>query len=365
MDRLKITFMSALLFLGVMLVQAQFTGPAISFDDLNHNFGNIKEDGGIVEHTFNFKNAGDQPLIINQVRSSCGCTVPDWSKEPIPPGESGSIKVSFNPKNRPGAFRKSITVQSNAKVNTSILYIVGLVEAAPKTVADEYPMVMGPIRLRSNHLSVMKILKTENKTASLEIINESDQDVQISIPESPDYLSFSVQPETLMPKQKGSISVIYDAAKVNDWGFVSTRVPLYFNGEKVTGSLLTVSGTLEEDFSNLTTEQKANAARMVFTEETFNFGTINQGDKIEHTFSFKNEGKETLIIRKIRTTCGCTASVPSSTEIPGGEEGTLLVSFDSRGKIGKQLQTITLITNDPQKSSQLIRIAGTVESPVK
>ena len=351
--------------LGINPLHAQFTEPTITFDNSNHNFGNIKEQDGVVEHTFTFKNTGKEALILTNVRSSCGCTVPEWSKEPIAPGGSGSIKVSFNPLRRPGAFRKSVTVQSNAKVKTSVLYIVGLVEGKPKTVEDEYPIEMGPIRLSTNHLSVSRVYKNQKKSNYVKIINTSDSVVTITIPESPDHLTFQMQPATLQPNQKGSIIGHFDATKIEDWGFVSSRVYLYIDGEKFKTKLLAASGSIEEDFSNLSEEAKALAPKMVLDEETFNFGTIKQGTVIEHDFTFRNEGKETLVIRKIRTTCGCTASEPSSKEIAPGEEATMHATFNSRAKKGKQLQTITIITNDANKSTHFLRFAGTVEVPAK
>jgi hypothetical protein len=365
MKRIVITFISVVILVGFSNLQAQFSEANITFDNLNHNFGNIKEEGGVVEHTFKFKNTGTKPLLVNNVRSSCGCTVPEWSKEPIPPGGSGSIKVSFNPLRRPGAFRKSVTVQSNAKEKTKILYIVGMVEGKPKTIADEYPIQVGPVRISSNHLSVGRIYTNEKKSSTLKIINQSDSALTITFPNTPEYVSLQVRPETLLPNQKGSIIGVYDAGKVKDWGFVSSRVFFHFNGERYGSNLLAVSGSIEEDFRTLTPEQKANGPRMVLAEETHNFGTIKQGAVIEHDFSFKNEGKETLKIRKIRTTCGCTASSPSSMEIaPGGEE-KFHVTFNSRAKKGKQLQTITVITNDPNKPTHYLRMAGTVEVPEK
>ena len=351
--------------MGLSPLKAQFSEANITFDNLNHNFGNIKEEGGIVEHTFEFTNTGTKALLLNNVRSSCGCTVPEWSKEPIPPGESGSIKVSFNPLHRPGAFRKSVTVQSNAKEKTKILYIVGMVEGKPKTITDEYPVQFGPLRMSSNHLSVARIYNTEKKTSTLKILNQSDSTVTITFPETPEHIELQVRPETLMPNQKGSIIGIFDATKIDDWGFVSARTYMHINGEKFRSNLLAVSGSIEQDYSKLSAEQKANGPKMVLAEETFNFGTIKQGEVIEHDFTFKNDGKETLEIRKVRTTCGCTASSPSSKSIaPGGEE-KFHVTFNSRAKKGKQLQTITVITNDPVKPTQYLRMAGTVEVPEK
>ncbi len=365
MKRLVFVIITAVIALGTTPSQAQFAEATITFDNLNHNFGNIKEGGGFVEHTFSFKNSGTEPLILNNVRSSCGCTIPEWSKEPIAPGKSGTIKVSFNPLRRPGAFRKSISVQSNAKVKTTILYIVGMVSAKPKTIADEYPIKMGNLRLASNHLSVAKILKTQQKSASIKIINDSDHNIRITIPDAPEHLTFSVQPETLQPKQKGIIAVEFDATKIDDWGFVSSRFYLYLNGEKFTGRVLAASGSITEDFTHLTAAQKANGPKMTLTEETFNFGTITQGAVIEHDFKFKNEGKETLVIRKIKTNCGCTASISSSMEIAPGSEEAFHVTFNSRAKKGKQLQHITIITNDPNIPTHTLHVAGTVNVPEK
>ena len=86
--------------------------PEMQFDTMQWYFGSIKE-GEIAEHDFHFKNVGDGVLIINDVKPSCGCTSPEWPKEPIAPGEEGVIKVKFNSKNHVGKNDKSVTIQSN------------------------------------------------------------------------------------------------------------------------------------------------------------------------------------------------------------------------------------------------------------
>jgi hypothetical protein len=126
--------------------------------------------------------------------------------------------------------------------------------------------------------------------------------------------------------------------------------------------MLAVSATMDEDFSKLTAEQKLNAPRAKLDEESYNFGTIIPGQPVAHDFILKNEGKDPLIIRKISTTCGCTASKPDKYEIKGGESSTLKCTFDSRGKTGKQFQTVTLILNDPLQSNLVLRFIGNVET---
>ena len=86
---------------------------AFSFEKEQHDFGNIEE-GTKATYVFKFKNTGDQPIVISNVRASCGCTTPDWSREPIAPGAQSSITVIYNSKNRPGNFYKTITITSNA-----------------------------------------------------------------------------------------------------------------------------------------------------------------------------------------------------------------------------------------------------------
>ncbi|TSA34614.1 MAG: DUF1573 domain-containing protein [Porphyromonadaceae bacterium] len=344
---------------------AQFTEPSITFDKTSFNFGNINELDGLKTHVFSFTNNGSQPLIINDITSTCGCTVPEWIKEPIPPGGTGTVKVTFDPLGRPGAFRKNIAVKTNARESTVVLYIVGLVSPKPKTVADDFPIKIGNLRLATNHVSMQTVLNSQIKVDTVRIFNDSDSLLNVSISDAPVHLSFSVLPPSLEPKKRGLIYVAFDARKMNDWGFVLSRVIFRLNGVPVTENMLAVSATIQEDFSKLTPEQKLSAPRAKLDEESFNFGTITPGQPVAHDFILKNEGKDPLIIRKISTTCGCTASKPDKYEIKGGESTTLKCTFDSRGKIGKQFQTVTLIVNDPLQSMLVLRFIGNVESTGK
>jgi len=86
--------------------------PVITFDETVHNFGNVTE-GEKVEYSFKFTNTGDKDLIITDASSSCGCTVPDWPKEPLKPGKSAYMKVVFNSAGKEGFTEKLITIKAN------------------------------------------------------------------------------------------------------------------------------------------------------------------------------------------------------------------------------------------------------------
>jgi hypothetical protein len=95
----------------------------IKFEKETHDFGAIPQ-GTPATYTFTFENTGKTPLIITNASASCGCTTPDWSKEPIKPGKKGFVKATYNAA-APGPFTKSVTVMSNATNSTIILYLKG------------------------------------------------------------------------------------------------------------------------------------------------------------------------------------------------------------------------------------------------
>lgn len=89
--------------------------PAIEFKEAVYDFGTIREEGGPVSHTFEFVNTGDAPLLILSASASCGCTRPDYPRHPVKAGKSDKLKVTYNPKGRPGEFTKTVTVRTNIK----------------------------------------------------------------------------------------------------------------------------------------------------------------------------------------------------------------------------------------------------------
>ena len=115
--------------------------PEIAFEKTVHDYGTVpyKGDG---KCEFRFTNTGKEPLILTKVRSSCGCTVPKWPREPILPGQSEVINVEYKT-NRIGKINKTITVQSNAKTNSVVLRIQGQVQKPEETTPPENSKSMG------------------------------------------------------------------------------------------------------------------------------------------------------------------------------------------------------------------------------
>ena len=121
----KIILMTLMLLAGMTSAMAQRQAE-IKFDRVIHNFGTFSEKSPVVSTVFTFENIGETPLVINQAVASCGCTVPEYTKTPVAPGEKGEIKVTYNGTGKfPGHFKKSITVRTNGVVEMVRLYIEG------------------------------------------------------------------------------------------------------------------------------------------------------------------------------------------------------------------------------------------------
>ncbi|MBR6847266.1 MAG: DUF1573 domain-containing protein [Bacteroidales bacterium] len=137
----KLVFLIGVLVMmaGVAMAQEEKVsenGPEIEFEKLVHDYGEVQYNGN-GECEFRFTNTGNEPLILQKPKSSCGCTVPTWPKEPILPGESDVIKVTYKT-TKVGTINKSITVTSNAKTNaTVVLRIKGNVLPQPTETLPE------------------------------------------------------------------------------------------------------------------------------------------------------------------------------------------------------------------------------------
>ena len=344
-------------FANLALVQAQ---PKIAFDKTDHNFGSFKEAAGVQTTTFDFTNKGNSPLIINSVNASCGCTTPEWTRQPVAPGARGMIKVSYNPANRPGAFAKTVSVMTNAENSNVVLTISGKVEEKEKTIAELYPREIGSLRAKQNHISFPTIRNNEVRSESLELVNDTDKPVSVGFKTVPSHIKVTIEPATIPAKGKGIMTMAYDAKAANTFGFVSHRIYLSLDGSSDYKNSIGVSATIEEDFSALSAEELAAAPVAFFNTLSYDFGDIKQGDKKEFTFELVNKGKRDLLIRNVRSSCGCTAVSPSKNVIAPGETAPVKVVFDSTGKKGRQSKTVTVITNDPKNSTSTLRISTNI-----
>jgi len=124
MKQIIIVCMAILLATSIATAQDAATA-SLTVTEEAYDFGDVKEAAGKVSHTFTVKNEGTQPLVITRVIASCGCTSPDWTKEPIAPGATGKVQVTYDPQGRPGAFAKTVSIYSNGARGSYVVTIRG------------------------------------------------------------------------------------------------------------------------------------------------------------------------------------------------------------------------------------------------
>ena len=199
----------------------------------------------------------------------------------------------------------------------------------------------------------------------MQVVNTSAAPVKIEFEGYPLYMSIKANPETLKPGQKGIVEGSYDATKNPGWGNFTDLVKVKLNGVVQENTYYYVSANLVEDFSSLSKEDLANAPVFKLASNTFDLGKIKGSTQNEVEFKFKNEGKNDLIIRNIRATCGCTAVQQGNqgVGIKAGESSSIKAVFNSGSYNGKVTKAIYVYTNDPKNSEVVLMLNADVEQP--
>jgi hypothetical protein len=345
--------------------KSQVAATKMQLSATEHDFGTFKEEAGRQTFDFIVTNTGTEPLVIQNVVASCGCTTPDWTKQPIPIGAKGKVTAIYDPKDRPGQFNKTLSVYSNTKPEVVVLVIKGEVIAHEKTVEELFTFPVGAVRFESNHLAFTNVKKTEKKMRVMQLINTSDKPVKVEFDAIPAHLTLKSNPESLKPGQKGMIEGTFDATKNGGWGNVSDMVKIKLNGVVQENVYYYVSANLVEDFSSLSKEELENAPVFKVESTTVDLGKIKGSTQNEVEFKFKNEGKNDLLIRFIRSTCGCTAVQQGNqgVGIKQGESSTIKAVFNSGSYTGKVTKAIYVYTNDPKNSEVVLMLTADVEQP--
>ncbi len=314
----------------------------IDFQETSHHFGTIAEGNGKVSYDFRFKNTGKSPLILTNVRAGCGCTVPTWNNDPILPGAEGSIRVTFDPRQRPGAFIKSITVNSNAENPVVSLTIRGKVSQKPKGPYSDYPFAFGKVKATADFLNLGTISNTQIVRQEIEVINTDSKPAHLRITSSSPYITAEVSPSLLKKDEKGKISISYDASQVDDWGIVNGMITVEINDKNQ--HELKIMANIQEDFSHYQGNFES-APQISLSETEATLRELSPNAPYTHDLIIQNEGKSELSIRKIKTSHPMATVHLSKTTIKPGKKVKASIHFKTT--VPELTQLIQFITNDP------------------
>ena len=349
-----------------MIGSIVFSQPVLKLSSNEHNFGKFREDEGRKTYDFIVTNGGNAPLVIQNIIPSCGCTIPEWTRTPIPAGGKGKITAIYDPVGRPGIFDKTLSVYTNSKPEVVVLSIKGEVVQREKTVEDLFTFPVGGVRFESPQLTFTNVKKTEKKIRVMQIINTSSAPIKIEFEQVPAHLTMKALPATLKAGQKGIVEGTYDGTKNPGWGNVIDMVRIKLNGIPQENIYYYASANLVEDFSSLSKEDMADAPVFFMESTKVDLGKIPGNTAKEVEFKFTNKGKNELILRHVKLTCGCTAIQQGTqgTGIKPGESGSIKAVFQSGAYQGKQTKVIYVYTNDPKNSEVTLLLNAEVEQQV-
>lgn len=354
--------------IGWLAAATAQTDAQINADELTYNFGTIAEAAGPASHTFTIRNTGGAPLVINRVTASCGCTQPEWTKAPIAPGQTGEVKVTYNPKGRPGPFYKTISIFSNGRKGSYSLAIKGNVTPKPSAPLFTYPYSIGDLKLHTKTILYSSIRPDETLGEKISIRNEGKTSIRIAVGKLPHFLTVEVQPETLMPGETGEIFLLMDAKAVRRKGRITTDIPLAIvsTDKKETAGKIKLAANIIDNFSKLSPAEKAEAPVAKLSGTLLEFGKLPAkggilpliGGKVTGTFEITNTGQSPLSIYSVTADDERLDISGGKKELKPGATAIFKVSIRPK-EIKTKLETlINVVCNDPSGPVRLIKVTA-------
>jgi hypothetical protein len=357
----KLILLFSILFTTSVMAQQA----VITFDKSTHDFGKINEADGRVTTTFEFTNEGMAPLVLTNVRASCGCTTPKWTHEPIEPGQKGTITVTYNPSGRPGRFQKTVTVTSNAQEATTKLYIKGEVIPKPVKPTEQYPIQMGELRLKKKSFNIGSVVKGNNRVVEIEYANNTASELTVELLTNSTYKFIvpQVTKKDLLPGETGKLQFALQSDECPIYGPFDVTYYVVVNGQRILTDeyAITLKLDIKENFSGLSIEERQQAPIME-TTNPLALGTIQKGKKLTSKITLSNVGLNALIVRRLISSENYLTVYPPKSSIKGGKKADLKLEIDTRTlQVGNYSRIITIITNDPAHSVVRLRVDWVVE----
>ena len=348
--------------MGVAMMAQQ---PVITFEKTEHDFGKIHEEDGRVSVVFEFKNEGMAPLVLSNVRASCGCTTPTWTREPVEPGQTGSITVTYNPNGRPGRFQKTVTITSNASEPTTKVFIKGEVIPKPAKPVNKYTIAVGALNMKSLVLDLGTIKKGDTKSGELEYANLGQEEHKVALATNSSYEGFLISQvtlETIKANETGKFVFALDTKASKLYGPVEFNAYVVVDGKQELSDTykLTIKANIVEDFSNMTVEQKQQAP-IIETLAEFNAGKIAAGKTAKFLFPIKNTGVNPLEVRRVYST-DAHLNPKAPKPIKSGKKGAVNLDINAKGlEPGSYSREVVIITNDYLNPIKKVKINFVVE----
>lgn len=359
---MKKIFSTLCMALTAVVMMAQ--EPVITFEKTEHDFGKIHEENGRVSVVFNFKNEGMAPLVLSNVRASCGCTTPTWTKEPVEPGQTGSITVTYNPNGRPGRFQKTVTITSNASEATKRVYIKGEVIPKPAKPVNVYTVAVGELSMKGKTLDLGTIKKGETMNGELEYANltQVEHNIDLATNSQDAFLVSQTTLTTAKPNETGKFVFAIDTRNTKLYGPVEAYAYVVIDGKKELSETyqLTIKADIVEDFSQMSVEEKQQAP-IIEVAGDLNAGNVAAGKTLKCSLPIKNAGENALEVRRIYST-DKALTIKQPKAVKSGKKANVSIDINTKDlPAGSYSREVVIITNDYANPVKRVKVNFVIE----
>jgi len=341
----------------VMPVNADET---LSFDKTVHDFGDVSTADGPLSCTFTLTNTGKDPITIFEVVSSCGCTDVKWTREPLQPGQSGTIRATYKNEDGPIPFDKTLTVYVSGVKRPVILRLRGVVHEKKISLSELFgAQKLGDFGLKDRQYKVATLKQGLSTSETAQVANLGKRPLKVDFQDVTPELSLTVTPNPIPAGSTATLAwtIRSSAGKYGRNSYFATPV---LNGKSADGRLEFVCWT-QENFAAWSKEQRDAAALPYFQTSTFSFGVVRAGTTLPVRFECRNKGASAFKILKADTDSPALTAV-SLPEIPAQGEGSLLLELDtSLLSPGDAVIMLSLTTNAPLRPIINLFVAGEIQ----
>lgn len=342
--------------------QVRYDG-IVEFDTNEFDFGFIKEADGIVNCSVSLKNISQEPITVFNITSTCSCTVPFWSKDPLNPGDSTDIKVSFNPYGYSGQVTKPI-----------LLYITGIekpielsikTRVVPLSIEEKYSIHFGPVFVSDTLINAGASHPGAQLIDKFTLANPSDQSISITYGDLPSVISILDYPDSLKSRQEADF-VFSISADSMSLGYNSVQFSPIINGEPYPVRI-DYHTVIDNASASLIEVREGPNPRLSPSTELFT-GAV-YGTPAIFNLSISNRGSQPLVIYKADALSDADIFLPgvitdwSCDTLGPGASGFVSITIDTSKFEPYEMASfqVVLTTNSPLKPQTSVKVRGYID----
>lgn len=306
-----------------------------------------------VTATFELRNKGVKQLVVEKLKTDCGCTTVDGPQK-VAPGEKFTISMTYDARLL-GHFHKQVAIYSNATREPVYLHMKGVVLEDVVDYSQRYPYDFGGLLASTDNVEFDDVSKGQQAEMVIELLNNTEKDMTPNILHLPNYITAVAQPKTLEPNRSGKITLTLNTDGVPQYGL--TQMSIYLAkrlGERISNDTeIPVSIVLLPDMTDFEGEKREKAPKMHISAETLNLDANHK----QGTIILSNEGKSALSISSLQMfTGGIQVKLPKKVLKPGESEKLRISIIPDQIRKARSQPRILMITNDPEQPKAIITI---------